>query len=145
MIAVGNHALTFLARYPIRPSHQSCQSPSSQVLWHCTHIFQFGLGKESLVRFNNRRIQEKIKVNALWPYTSKDSKDYIWSGKDILTERRIAKKGTEWNMGYTIYGDKVSFISSTKEVFGFIIQSKDFAELMKVQFDVLWGSGKKKA
>jgi hypothetical protein len=44
----------------------------------------------------------------------------------------------EWTMGYTIYGDKVSFVSSNKEVFGFIVQSAEFAALMKMQFDVLW-------
>jgi sugar-specific transcriptional regulator TrmB len=100
------------------------------------------LGKDALIRFNNRRIQEKINVHTLWPHTSKIKDSYIWSGKDFLTKRRNAPKGTSWSMGYTIYGDKVSFIASSKEVFGFIVQSKDFAELMKVQFDALWKMSK---
>jgi sugar-specific transcriptional regulator TrmB len=101
------------------------------------------LGKETLVRFNNRRMQEKIFIHTLWPGGKKMSNDYIWDGKDTHTERRQAKKGVGWNMGYTIYGNKVSFISSHKEVYGFIVSSKDFAELMRVQFDALWRESEK--
>ena len=96
------------------------------------------LGKDSLVRFNNRRIQEKITIHALWPHGSKPSHDYIWDGKDVLTKRKYTKKNIVWTMGYTIYGDNVSFISSEKEIFGFIVHSQEFAKLMKLHFDVLW-------
>lgn len=74
--------------------------------------------------------------------TPKD--EYILKNKDILTHRRFLPKGMEWTMGYTIYGDRVSFISSHKEVFGFIVYSKEFAALMKLQFDVLWHMANKK-
>jgi sugar-specific transcriptional regulator TrmB len=96
------------------------------------------LGKETLTRFNDRRLQEKIRIEALWPHGAKQDKDYIWSGKDTLTLRKHAPKDLSFRMGYTIYGDKVSFISSQREVFGFIVQSKDFAELMRNQFKVMW-------
>jgi sugar-specific transcriptional regulator TrmB len=102
------------------------------------------LGKETLIRFNDKRIRGKINVCALWPKTMKPaSHEYIWNDKDVLTERRYTPKGIVWSMGYTIYGDKVSFISSHKEVFGFIVQSKEFALLMKLQFDTLWSLSKK--
>lgn len=101
------------------------------------------LGKDMLIRFNNRRLQEKIKIRALWPHGAKHDKDYIWHGKDTYTERRYAPKDMQFRMGYTIYGDKVSFISSHREVFGFIVQSKDFAELMCSQFNAVWGVSRK--
>lgn len=101
------------------------------------------IGKEDLIRFNERRIKEKITVHALWPKTMKPVKEYIWNGKDAQTERRYAPQKMDWKMGYTIYGDKVSFISSHKEVFGFIVQSEEFSELMKMQFDVIWEQSKK--
>ena len=41
-------------------------------------------------------------------------------------------------MSYWIYADKVAFISSKKEGFGFIVHSRDFAGLQKVQFDEMW-------
>jgi sugar-specific transcriptional regulator TrmB len=100
------------------------------------------LGKDVLVRFNNRRLQEKIAIKALWPHGAKQAHDYIWTGKDALTERRHAPKEMTFRMGYTIYGDKVSFVSSHREVFGFIVQSKDFAELMRSQFTVMWKASK---
>lgn len=96
------------------------------------------LGEDILVRFNKRRVQEKIKVQALWPHDTKESKDYIYDSKDSTTERKHAPKDVTFRMGYTIYGDKVSFISSHREVFGFIVQSKDFAELMCSQFKAIW-------
>ncbi|MDB5259978.1 MAG: transcriptional regulator, TrmB [Candidatus Nomurabacteria bacterium] len=104
------------------------------------------LDKEAMVRFNERRIQEKIIVHALWPHQSKpnksNSKDYIWQGKDQFTKRKYAPKDMSWSMGYTIYDDKVSFISSEKEVFGFIVQSSEFSKLMRMQFEVLWNLSK---
>jgi sugar-specific transcriptional regulator TrmB len=96
------------------------------------------IGKEALIRFNEKRIREKITVHALWPKTMKPTKEYIWNGKDALTQRKYTPKNMEWSMGYTIYGDKVSFISSHKEVFGFIVQSQEFSLLMRMQFDMMW-------
>ena len=100
--------------------------------------------KEFLIRFNDKRIREKIQVCALWPHAMKPKESYIWKDKDTLVERKYALPGQTWSMGYTIYGDKVSFISSHKEVFGFIVESREFAELMKLQFGVLWSSAKAK-
>lgn len=42
-------------------------------------------------------------------------------------------------MAYTVYGDKVLFVSSAQESFGFVVHSTAFAHLMSLQFDVLWG------
>lgn len=100
------------------------------------------LGKDALIRFNERRLQEKICIHTLWPSNKKVDNDYIWNGKDALTDRRQAPKGVTWHMGYTIYGDKVSFISSQKEMFGFIVSSREFAELMRIQFNALWEKSK---
>lgn len=102
------------------------------------------LGKETLIRFNDKRIRSNITVHALWPQMMKPNTGYIWKDKDALTKRKYAPKGMQWSMGYTIYGDKVSFISSHKEVFGFIVESRNFAHLMKLQFDMLWASSKEK-
>jgi sugar-specific transcriptional regulator TrmB len=114
-----------------------CTGQTIYTLWPHEEMLKV-LGKDTLIRFNNRRLQEKIKVHALWPHESKQTEDYIWSGKDASTERRHAPEDVSFRMGYTIYGDKVSFVSSHREVFGFIVQSKDFAELMGSQFKVLW-------
>ncbi len=98
------------------------------------------LGKEILLRFNKRRLQEKIHIKALWPHAI--HKESLWDD-DTNIVRKHMPKGTVFHMGYTIYGDKVSFIASHREVFGFIVQSKDFAELMRTQFDIIWSVSKK--
>lgn len=114
-----------------------CKGETIYTMWPYEEMLKV-LGRDILIRFNNRRLQEKIKIQALWPANGKSGSDYIWSGKDTLTERRHVPKDVNFRMGYTIYGDKVSFISSHREVFGFIVQSKDFAELMCSQFKTMW-------
>lgn len=124
----------------------------NDILWHKGKIIQTlwpydemlaVLGKETLVHFNKRRLHEKISIEALWVEDTKTNSDYIWDGNDTLLERRRASKEVSSKMGYTIYGDKVSFVASRKEVFGFIVQSKDFSDLMHTHFSALWKTSKK--
>lgn len=119
-----------------------CKGKTVYTLWPYEEMLKI-LGKDMLVRFNDRRMQERITIHALWHHGSKRKDDHIWTSKDVLTERRHAPEDVSFRMGYTIYGDKVSFISSSREVFGFVVQSKDFAELMESQFKVLWKMSKK--
>lgn len=120
-----------------------CKGETVYSMWPHDEIEKV-MGKEFLIRFNDKRIREKIHVCALWPHDMKPKDGYIWKDKDAFTKRKYAKSGQTWGMGYTIYGDKVSFISSDKEVFGFIVQSKEFVSLMKLQFDSLWETAKEK-
>lgn len=112
-------------------------------MWPHQHMIKV-LDETDLTRFNKRRLQENIYIKALWPYRSNTDKDYIWSGQDDQTERRYAPKGMKWDMGYSIYGNKVSFISSEKETFGFIVNSKEFSDLMRLQFNTLWQISRRK-
>ena len=43
---------------------------------------------------------------------------------------------------YFLYKNKAAFISSSKENFGFIIESQEFVEIFKSQFEFLWKSCK---
>ena len=63
---------------------------------------------------------------------------YLGTGEKFLREIRIAPKDIGFSMGYWIYGNKVAFISSKKEAFGFIIESKELAEMLSSQFEVMW-------
>lgn len=100
------------------------------------------LGKEFLITFNEKRIRQKITLRTLWTGKQKAVKN-IWEENDTGIERRYLPH-TEVGMGYTIYEDKVIFISSKKECFGFIISSHDFATMMRFQFEALWHSAQKK-
>ena len=99
------------------------------------------LGEDFFRQFNKDRIKRNIHVRAIWP--SKQSLDikkhpYLGIGEDFLREIRIAPKEIDFSMGYWIYENKVAFISSKKESFGFILEGKEFADMLSSQFEVLW-------
>lgn len=102
-------------------------------------------GDEYLENFNRRRIRNGNKLRIIWAKDKMvDIKMYpfLGVGEKHLRDLRIGPMNITWNMGHLIYEDKVAFISSRKEAFGFIVQSRDFAELMRVQFEVIWNISK---
>jgi sugar-specific transcriptional regulator TrmB len=99
------------------------------------------LGSEYLKELNEKRVKRNIFVRAIWPadkVLNTEEYPYLKAGEDTLRELRLAPVGMTWNMGYWLYEDKVAFLSSEKEGFGFVVQSKDFANLMKLQFEEIW-------
>ncbi len=103
------------------------------------------LGGEYLENFNRKRIKNNNPLKIVWPKDKiVDINEFPFLGISPrhLRTLRIAPMDMTWNMGHSIYEDKVAFISSHKETFGFIVQSKDFAELMKAQFEVVWNISK---
>jgi sugar-specific transcriptional regulator TrmB len=113
-------------------------------IWPMKEIIEV-LGTEYLDNFNRKRIKNNNSLRIIWP---KDKvvniKDYpfLGTGEGHLRTVRIGPMDITWNMGHLIYEDKVAFISSHKEAFGFIVQSQDFAELMRVQFELIWNISK---
>src|SRR3989338_3843632 len=103
------------------------------------------LGNDHLANFNRQRIRRNISILSIFPRDKAVAlKDYpfIGIGKEHLRELRLAPQKMTWGMWHAIYDDKVSFISSRKESFGFIVNSHDFAELMRTQFEVIWNASK---
>ncbi len=98
-------------------------------------------GEETLEETNRRRIKHKISLRTVW--TDRPGKsERIWKGGDFKVERRFAPRGFHPKMAYTIYGDRVSFVSSQNELYGFIVHSRDFAMLQAEQFELLWRASK---
>lgn len=99
------------------------------------------LGDEFLADLNRRRIRRNISIRSIWPSgeaVSLKNYPFLGVGAGHLRERRLAPKGMRWSMSYWQYADKVAFISSHKESFGFVVQSKDLVSLIKVNFEALW-------
>jgi sugar-specific transcriptional regulator TrmB len=90
-------------------------------------------GEEYLRSFTTKRVRDGITVRAVWPFEKNPKKISI-----PAEETRFAPKGTDWQMGSLIYGDKVSFISSAGESFCFTVTSQEFAELSRAQFELVW-------
>jgi hypothetical protein len=116
----------------------------TQALFPISEMVAF-LGKEYFENHNRERIRRGIHINAIWPKSHAVSfKDQpaLGSGKKFLREIRVAPKQMTWDMGYWNYADKVAVVSSRKEGFGFIISSKDFSQLLRAQFDLVWSVSK---
>jgi hypothetical protein len=97
----------------------------------------------SLEKIKSLRLDEKnrlIEINKGERIISfKSRKKEEDSGdEEHLRELRFAPKGMTWNMGYWMYENRVAFLSSEKEGFGFVIHSKEFAQMMRLQFEQMW-------
>ncbi len=99
------------------------------------------LGSEYLEDLNRKRIRKNISIRGIWPRNKKvNLRDhpYLGIGGKHLREMRLAPKGMSWDMSYWMYQDTVAFISSKRELFGFVVRSRDFANLLRVQFEQIW-------
>ena len=98
------------------------------------------VSREFLEKFNYERKRKNITLLALWPHKYKKTKT-LFDEKDQTDhtmQRRYSPKGFSPSMSYTICGPKVFCVSSRKEMYGFVVDSAEFADLMQQQFDSLW-------
>lgn len=110
------------------------------LMWPMSEMMKV-LGDEYLKDLNIKRVQRNIFLRVIWPkdkILDTEKYPYLGSGEEHLRDLRIGPEGMTWDMGYWMYEDKVAFLSSEKEGFGFVIQSKDFATLIKAQFEQIW-------
>ena len=117
---------------------------ATTIMWPMNEVLNV-LGADYLEELNKKRIKRNISIRVIYPHDSKpDFKkhSFLGIGGKHLRDIRLAPKGMVWEMGYWMYEDKVAFISSQKESFGFVIHSKDFANLMKAQFEAIWDLSK---
>jgi len=99
--------------------------------------------------FLNKYIEERTK-KGIWiktiHITSKIFPDYKYIDPTTYekTLRQVRFTPAEMNIQNTIaiYDNKVAIINSRKEGFGFIMESNDYAETMKVFHDLLWNISK---
>ncbi len=100
------------------------------------------IGKDFLEQYGTKeRIRRNIKTYVLVPQNKMidiKTNPFFGSQEELKREVRIAPKDIEYSMGYWAYGNKVAFISSKKESFGFIVESKELRQLLKTQFDLIW-------
>ncbi len=110
------------------------------LMWPMSEMMKV-LGDEYLKDLNIERVRKNIFLRVIWPedkILDTEKFPYLGTGEEHLRDLRIAPKGMSWDMGYWMYEDKVAFLSSEKEGFGFVVQSKDFAKLIKAQFEEIW-------
>jgi len=95
-------------------------------------------------KYIEKRKRLGIKALAIHP-TSDDIHNDIYgkTGKQQMRDVRYAPPFLFHTAMVMIYDFKVAMISTKEESFGFIIESKEFSEVMKSQFDFMWEHGSK--
>ncbi len=96
------------------------------------------VGKEFLDDWILRRVGKGLQSTSI--RIKEGESDYELYGNTPNTPRNIRYALGGFKMPYTmfIYGKKVAFISTKKELFGFIVESSDLSISMKALFDVVW-------
>ncbi len=112
-----------------------------QIYWSYSETLKV-FGEDFLLWFNSRRIKNEIAVQAIWPVGMKKKKDHIFADRDRLVERRYVTCADVPAMSYIIYEDKVLFLSSAREAFGYVVTSREHATLQRMQFQALWKASK---
>jgi len=107
------------------------------------------ISDEVFEHWYTERINRNMQIKVLWPHKQKvylKENTILGSGKDTeaLREIRILPAPIESTIGYGIYGNKVGFISSKSESYGFIVDSQELAQTLKSQFDFFWKISKKR-
>ncbi len=95
---------------------------------------------------NIQRIQNNLFIKAIWPDSQAVSikeHPYMGHGEKHLREIRVIDGEINAQMGYWIYGNKIMYLASHLEAFGFIIESADMVQLQKDQWQILWNRSKK--
>lgn len=113
---------------------------TTQAFWPINDMIDV-LGQDFFEYLNIRRIKQNLYTQAIWPESKiVDIKKYpfLGVGEKFKREIRKAPKGIESSMGYWAYKNKVAFVSSRKESFGFIVESAEFRQMLKTQFEMLW-------
>ena len=110
-------------------------------------VYYFGGYKKSLSILKhlpdyvrNERIRKKIHAKVIYDPTDEPilhTKEY-----QAVTELRFYKGFEDFPVMIFIYGNKVSLFSHKNDLVGVIIKNKDFAEAMKMMFNVYWNMAK---
>jgi sugar-specific transcriptional regulator TrmB len=123
----------------------------SDILWYenitLKNIVSFDeapkvLDQEFRQYFERKRLEKNIAYQIIT--SSRERRKTVSSSvlhateKLPLTDIRIAPNNQRWNMSKIIYADKVAYISSKQEGFGFVVQSLDAVELATIEFDLFW-------
>jgi HTH-type transcriptional regulator, sugar sensing transcriptional regulator len=102
------------------------------------------LGKEFIERLIQERVKRGTKLKSLRPA----DKESIWEGHKTdegrqLTEAAYVPPEYSFSLSVGVYDDVVVVLSSKREGFGFRVESKEFAEVMRMFYDIAWkNSGK---
>lgn len=99
------------------------------------------LGPEFFEYHNRERIRNNTWIRAIWPHSQAVQMKqfpFMGMGEEFKRTIRVAPPEVDCTMGYWTYQNKVAFLSSKAESFGFIIESQEMVDMLTVNFEVVW-------
>ena len=97
------------------------------------------LGKDFMNHHIEKRVKTGIQTISLRPQKKEPEHWYLnASNKEVLRAVRFLPEDISFDVVCLIYDYKVALISSKKENFGFIVESKEFSDFMKTIYDFFW-------
>jgi sugar-specific transcriptional regulator TrmB len=97
------------------------------------------LGKDFINHHIEKRVKVGIRTISLRPQEKEPEHWYLDAkNKAVLRTVRFLPKNISFDVVCLIYDYKVALISSKKESFGFIVESKEFSDFMKMIYDFFW-------
>lgn len=130
------------------------QSALKEILWHSNIVtLSFWpvkdmvaiLGDEFLSYFHRQRIENNIATKVIWPHSLKQAKGkgvVDAQGEKYKREIRIAPPSVDYSMGYVVCENKTIIISSVNEQIGFVIESSEYSNMQRAQFEIIWNVSK---
>ena len=109
-----------------------------RILWPHTEMSEV-FDEKFLHWFDDRRAKRKLSVHSLWPRSCKKHVRVLFKKLPGDIQKTTNHQPA---MGYITYGNKVAYISSSAESFGYIVESREHNELVSMQFDTLWKQSK---
>jgi len=108
-------------------------------LWPIETITKL-LTAEFMAEFHKKRAERNITLKVIWPagQLSEVKKHSFLKDATQKRQAKIAPAHIDFSLGYTIYNNTVRFISSSKENFGFLVESAELAAMMKSQWEIIW-------
>lgn len=99
------------------------------------------LTPDFFAKYHKERAERNIILKAIWSKDQAKTKKVVAFLNEHIKEKReirIAPSDKNFSLGYEIYANKICFISSLKESYGFIVESNELAETMKIQHEIIW-------
>ena len=103
------------------------------------------LGEEFFEYLNIHRIRQNIYTKAIWPPTKVvdiERYKFLGVGEEFRREIRTAPEHINSSMGYWAYHNRIAFVSSREESFGFIVESAEMRRMLSTQFKIIWAISK---
>lgn len=109
-----------------------------QLFWSSISDLVEFLGNRYMEQWVKRRVKRGIWSRVLLMKKSRVSDIYLQSNEKYLREIKWLPRGFSLDGVLGIFDNKVAYISSQQESFGFIIESKEFSNIIRLIFKSSW-------